>query len=114
MLTGRNDLPPDGHALSAYTKGLGTNEFSFSLTDPKTATQIAANVETFYAAGKNFSLSIEDGLFSPENEINPKLTHYNRINIFHSPRTSLWGLISGKTPRALHPPLGNPGQPRER
>ena len=75
MLTGRNDLPPDGHALGAYTKGLGTNEFSFSLTDPKTATQIAANVESLYAAGKNFSLSIEDGLFSPENELDPELTH---------------------------------------
>jgi len=75
MLSGRNDLPPDKHALAAYTKGLGTNEFSFSLTDPKTATQIAANVESLHAARKNFSLSIEDGLFSPENELDPGLTH---------------------------------------
>ena len=74
MLTGRNDLPPDGHALGAYTKGLGTSEFAFSLTDPKTASRIAANVEGLYAAGKDFSLSIEDGLFSPENERDPALT----------------------------------------
>jgi hypothetical protein len=38
MPSGRNDLPLDGHALGPYTKGLGTNEFSFSLTDAKTAT----------------------------------------------------------------------------
>ncbi len=75
MLTGSNDVPPAGHSLGAYTKGLGKNEFSFSLTDPKTATQIAANVESLYATSKNFSLSIEDGLFSPENEIDLKLTH---------------------------------------
>ena len=75
MMTGRDELPPAGHALGAYTKGLGKNESSFALTDPKTATHIATNVESLYAANKNFSLSIEDGLFTPENEADQKLTH---------------------------------------
>jgi hypothetical protein len=75
MMTGYGELPEAGHALGAYTKGLGKNESSFPLTDPKTATHIANNVESLYAANKNFSLSIEDDLFSGDYEIDRKLTH---------------------------------------
>ena len=75
MMAGSHELPPAGHAIGTYTKGLGKSKFSFPLTDPKTATHIANNVESLYAANKNFSLSIEDGPFLAENEIDEKLTH---------------------------------------
>ena len=75
MLTGRKDLPPDGHALGAYTKGLGSNEFSFSLTDPKTAIQIAAGVESLYANGQEFFL-VDRGWadFRQRTKLDPQLT----------------------------------------
>jgi hypothetical protein len=75
MMTGFRELPEAGHALGAYTKGLGKNESSFPLMDPKTAIHIANNVESLYAANKNFSLSIEDSLFFGDYEIDRKLTH---------------------------------------
>lgn len=75
MMTGFGDLPEAGHALGAYTKGLGKGESSFPLTDPKTAVHIANNVESLYATNKNFSLSVEDSLFLGDYEIDRKLTH---------------------------------------
>lgn len=75
MLTGYSELPQAGHALGAYTKGLGKSESSFPLTDPKTATHIANKVESLYAANKSFSLSVEDSLFLGDYEIDRQLTH---------------------------------------
>jgi len=63
MMTGRSDMPPTGHALGKYTKGLGTGTFSFPITDPKTAQHVAEQVEKKYADGGAFSLGMEDGSY---------------------------------------------------
>jgi hypothetical protein len=66
LLTGREILPPDGHALGTYTKGLAKDAFSVALTDTKTAEQVASKVEPLYAKGQSFSLSIEDGIYAAD------------------------------------------------
>ena len=62
MMTGRRDMPPTGHALGKYTKGLGQGTFHFPITDPKTARHVAQQVEKTYADGGAFSLGMEDGI----------------------------------------------------
>lgn len=68
MMTGYRELPSATHALGKYVKGLGKNASDFPLADPATAEHIASGVENLYRAGKNFSLSIEDALFSTDHE----------------------------------------------
>ncbi len=63
MMTGRSAMPPTGHALGKFTKGIGKGTFNFPITDPKTAQHVAEKVETDYAAGKAFSLGMEDGSY---------------------------------------------------
>ncbi len=63
MMTGRSAMPPTGHALGKFTKGVGKGTFNFPITDPKTAQHVAAKVEADYAAGKAFSLGMEDGSY---------------------------------------------------
>ena len=63
MMSGRGDLPPTGHALGKYTKGLGKGTFNFPITDPKTAEYVAGKVESMYASSKSFSLGMEDGSY---------------------------------------------------
>ena len=63
MMSGRGDLPPTGHGLGKYTKGLGKGTFNFPITDPKTAEHVAGKVESMYASGKSFSLGMEDGSY---------------------------------------------------
>ena len=63
MMSGRGDLPPTGHALGKYTKGLGKGTFNFPITDPKTAEHVAGKVEPMFASGKSFSLGMEDGSY---------------------------------------------------
>lgn len=66
MMTGRQDMPPTGHALGKYTKGLGKGTFNFPITDPKTARHVAAQVEKMYADGIAFSLGMEDGAYDSD------------------------------------------------
>ncbi len=73
MLSGRGDMPPTGHALGKYTKGLGKGTFHFPITDPKTAEHVAGKVEEMYAAGKNFSLGMEDGSYDSDDPRDQKL-----------------------------------------
>lgn len=68
MFTSPKDLPPHGHALANYTKGLGATPFDIPITDPRTAGHIVSKVEPTYAAGKDFSLSISDGIYTSQNE----------------------------------------------
>jgi hypothetical protein len=63
MMTGRSAMPPTGHALGKFTKGIGKGTFNFPITDPKTAQHVAEKVEADYAAGKAFSLGMEDGSY---------------------------------------------------
>ena len=73
MMTGRVAMPPTGHALGKYTKGLGKGRFNFPITDPKTAEQVASKVERMYAEGKPFSLGMEDGSYDSEYPPDQKL-----------------------------------------
>ncbi len=66
MMSGRNDLPPTGHSLGKYTKGLGKGTFQFPITDPKTGQHVAAKVEEMFKQGKNFSLGMEDGSYDSD------------------------------------------------
>ncbi len=75
LMTGRGDLPPAGHALDGYTKGVTKSGANFPLTDPNTAAHIADNVDNFYAQNKNFSMSIEDRNYTGEFKIDEKLMH---------------------------------------
>jgi len=66
MMTGRSAMPPTGHALGKYTKGLGKGTFSFPITAPETAKHVAEQVEELYAQGKSFSLGMEDGSYNSD------------------------------------------------
>ena len=73
MMCGRSDLPPSGHALGKYTKGLGKGTFHFPITDPATARHVAGLVDKMYADAKNFSLGMEDGSYDSDNAKDQKL-----------------------------------------
>lgn len=64
MLVDYSKAPRVGHALGIYTRGLGKNAFDIPLTDPRTAEHVATATEKLYAAGKDFSLSMDDGLYA--------------------------------------------------
>ncbi len=63
MLTGRGEMPPTGHALGKYTKGLGKGTFNFPITAPTTADHVAQQVEKTFSDGGSFSLGMEDGSY---------------------------------------------------
>ncbi len=64
MMVDNSNVPPAGHALGQYTAGLGKSVFEIPLVDPKTANHVAKATDALYAAGKDFSLSMEDGLYA--------------------------------------------------
>jgi hypothetical protein len=63
MMAGAENLPIAGHALGRYTEGLGPDAYNIPLTDPATASHVAALADPIYAKGENFSLAMEDGLY---------------------------------------------------
>ena len=63
MMTNRSAMPPSGHALGQYTKGLGKSTFNFPITAQETAQHVANQVEKTYADGGMFSLGMEDGSY---------------------------------------------------
>jgi hypothetical protein len=63
MMTDRSAMPPTGHALGKYTKGLGKGTFSFPITAPETARHVAKQVEKQFVDGQAFSLGMEDGSY---------------------------------------------------
>lgn len=73
MMTGRSDMPPTGHALGKYTKGLGKGTFHFPITSPATAEHVAKQVEKLYAQEKPFSLGMEDGSYDSDDSKDQKL-----------------------------------------
>lgn len=74
MLSGHKEMPPIAHVLGLHMKGLSQPGVDISLTDPKTAQHVANSVEKLYAASKNFSLSMDDRLYSAESERDRYLT----------------------------------------
>jgi hypothetical protein len=63
MMTDRSAMPPTGHALGKYTKGLGKGTFSFPITAAETAQHVVNQVEKLYEGGRMFSLGMEDGSY---------------------------------------------------
>jgi hypothetical protein len=66
LMTGRGDMPPTGHALGQFTRGLGKGTFDFPITEPRTARYVAGQVEEAYAKGGAFSLGMEDGAYDSD------------------------------------------------
>ncbi len=73
MTLGKGGFPPTGHALGKYVRDLSKDIFRIALTAPETAKHIVAKVEENYAAGKSFSLSMEDGLYKSSYPSDKKL-----------------------------------------
>jgi Domain of unknown function (DUF4838) len=73
MMTSRSEMPPSGHALGQYTKGIGKGMFHFPITAPASAQHVAGQVEKMYAEGKSFSLGMEDGSYDSDNATDQKL-----------------------------------------
>jgi hypothetical protein len=73
MMTDRNAMPPTGHALGKYTKGIGKGTFNFPITAPETAQHVSSQVEKLYADGQAFSLGMEDGSYDSSNLNDQKL-----------------------------------------
>lgn len=73
LMTDGADLPAAGHNLGNFTRGLGKNVFEIPLTDPATASYIADGADKSYAAQKNISLAMQDGLYSSNSEQDKQL-----------------------------------------
>lgn len=84
MMTDRDGVPPHGHALGDYTKGLGKTEFDVPLSDPRTAAQTVSMVGPAYAASRDFSLAISDGVYNSPDEADRKLLHLQWDKNFRS------------------------------
>ena len=63
MMNERAVLPPTGHALGKYTRGIGKGNFQFPITAPDTADHVVQQVEKTFAEGGMFSLGMEDGSY---------------------------------------------------
>ena len=66
LLTGSGGRPPATHNLGAFTGGLGTRPFDIPITSEATARHVARAIEPLFAAGKDVSLAMEDGLYTSE------------------------------------------------
>lgn len=73
MMTDRSAMPPTGHALGKFTRGLGKGTFHFPITAPNTAKHVAAQVEKQFAAGGRFSLGMEDGSYNSDDPRDQRL-----------------------------------------
>jgi len=63
MMNDRAAMPPTGHALGKYTRGVGKGTFQFPITAPETADHVVKQVEKTFAGGGMFSLGMEDGSY---------------------------------------------------
>jgi hypothetical protein len=64
MMNDRAAMPPTGHALGKYTRGVGKGTFQFPITAPETADHVVKQVEKTFAGGGMFSLGMEDGSYN--------------------------------------------------
>ncbi len=62
MMNQRAAMPPTGHALGKYTRGVGQGTFQFPITAPETADHVVKQLEKIFAGGGMFSLGMEDDL----------------------------------------------------
>ena len=63
MMNDRAAMPPTGHALGKYTRGVGKGTFQFPITAPETADHVVKQVDKTFAEGGMFSLGMEDGSY---------------------------------------------------
>ena len=106
-MTDPRGVPPAGHALGKYTKGLGTGPFDVPLTAPETAAQVAKGVEPLFAKGTDFSLAMEDGLYTSNDPRDVELSHlqWDKAMLRWSvtdPMLELYGNVLAKL-RQKHP-----------
>lgn len=67
---------PSGHAIGAYVKELippGKTMFNVPIAEDATADHIVKKVAPLFAAGKNFSLGMEDGIYQSDSPLDKKL-----------------------------------------
>jgi len=67
---------PSGHSLVNYVKDLippGKTAFNVPIAEEATAEHIAAQIEKNYAAGKDTSLGMDDGLYSSDSPVDAAL-----------------------------------------
>jgi hypothetical protein len=72
---------PSGHAIGEYVKELipkGKSVFNVPIAEDATADHIAKKIEPAFAAGKDISLGMEDGIYESASPIDKKL----RANLF--------------------------------
>lgn len=78
-------LPGAGQVLDRYTADLappGYTHFNVPFADPATAEHVANRVDSDYAAGRNVSLSIADGLYtSADTRDRALITEYDRFTM---------------------------------
>jgi hypothetical protein len=96
MMAESSSVPPAGHALGEYTKGLGKSAFDIPLTSPKTAEHVARGAEATYAAGKDFSLSMEDGLYTSDDPGDAALARlqWDKYSLRYSVTDAMLGLLN--------------------
>src|SRR5215217_4361100 len=94
----------ENRLLGTYTKDLLSSRktaFDINFSDPKIAQQIATKVESDYAAGKDGSLAIEDGVYSSKAIV----TEYNKYMLAPSLTDAMMTLYNnvGKILREKYP-----------
>ncbi|MFM1550113.1 MAG: DUF4838 domain-containing protein [Lentisphaeria bacterium] len=79
---------PSRHMLGGYVHDLmpeGKSHYNVAISDPATAAHIAAKLDADYAAGKNLSLSISDGLYESDYAGDAELQAGLMDKYFHKP-----------------------------
>lgn len=107
MTNTKNSIKIAVHALGRYTKGLGRSPFSIPLSDPNTAEMVAHQVDALYAKGQDFSLAMDDGLYSPPFERDKELMalRWDKYNVGPSITDAMLELLNGvaRRVRERHP-----------
>ncbi|MEK8093701.1 DUF4838 domain-containing protein [Methylocystis sp. IM3] len=107
MVDNNANVPPAGHALGQYTAGLGKSVFEIPLTDSNTADHVAKATEKLYAAGKDFSLSMEDGLYTATAASDAELNklQWDKYSLRPSVSDAMLALLNGvaRRLRESHP-----------
>ncbi len=101
MMNTKNSVKIATHALGSYTKGLGKNPFSVPLSDPDTAEMVAHQVDALYAKGQDFSLAMEDGLYSSPFQRDNELMalRWDKYNLGPSVTDAMLELLNGVATR---------------
>lgn len=107
MTNTKNSVKYTAHALGRYTKALGKSPFSVPLSDPHTAEMVAHQVDALYAKGEDFSLAMEDGVYSSPLQRDNELMalRWDKYSLGASVTDAMLELLNGvaKRLRERHP-----------